>query len=101
MPEKREREEAHLGESKLTTDHEEIRRWAEERGGRPAHVGGTGTDEDPGLLRIEFPGYGTERERLEPISWEAFFRKFDEKGLVFSFQERTREGEISRYWKLV
>ena len=28
-------------ESKTTTDHDEIRRWAEERGGKPATVKGT------------------------------------------------------------
>src|SRR4051794_34732042 len=43
-------------ESKTTTDHDEIRRWAEERGGRPATVEGTeGGGEDAGVLRIDFP----------------------------------------------
>jgi hypothetical protein len=27
-----------------TTDHDEIRRWAQEHGGRPARVRGTGAD---------------------------------------------------------
>jgi len=39
------------GESKSTTDHQEIRRWVEERGGRPARVKETGSDGDPGILR--------------------------------------------------
>jgi len=64
--------------SNATRDHEEIRRWAEERGGKPAHVKRTGSEEDIGVLRIEFPGFGGD-ENLEPISWEDFFAKFDER----------------------
>jgi len=30
------------GETKITTDHDEIRRWVEARGGKPATVKGTG-----------------------------------------------------------
>ena len=34
-----------------TTDHEEIRKWVESRGGCPARVKRTGSDGDPGILR--------------------------------------------------
>ena len=33
-------------ETRTTTDREEIRRWAEEHGGRPARVRGTGDEDD-------------------------------------------------------
>ncbi|MEA2395788.1 MAG: hypothetical protein QOJ82_3679 [Solirubrobacteraceae bacterium] len=84
--------------SKTTTDHEEIRRWVEERGGRPATVKGTGGGDEPGVLRIDF---GDEDESLEPISWEEWFRKFDEEGLAFLYQDRLASGEESRFFKLV
>ncbi|MEA2250234.1 MAG: hypothetical protein QOG70_476 [Solirubrobacteraceae bacterium] len=84
--------------SKTTTDHEEIRRWVEERGGRPATVKGTGDGDEPGVLRIDF---GDEDESLEPISWEEWFRKFDEEGLAFLYQDRLASGEESRFFKLV
>lgn len=87
------------GESRTTTDHDTIRRWAEERGGRPARVRGTGRGEDPGMLRIDLPGYGAE-ESLEEISWEEFFHKFEEKRLAFLYQEeasiRRRRAPASR-----
>jgi hypothetical protein len=86
------------GAAKATTDHEFIRRWAEERGGRPARVKGTGDGGDPGMLRIDFPGYA--EESLEEISWEDWFAKFEEKNLAFLYQERT-DGGISRFFKLV
>jgi hypothetical protein len=88
------------GESKITTDHDQIRRWVEERGGYPASVKATSEDGDPGLLRIDFPGY-SEDESLERISWEDFFEKFEEKDLAFLYQDTIREGEESRFFKFI
>jgi hypothetical protein len=76
------------GESKTTTDHETIRRWVEERGGRPARVKETGSNGDPGILRIDYPGRGD-------------FEAFEENNLAFLYQEETADGEESRFSKLV
>src|SRR5690349_10362464 len=86
--------------SRTTRDHDEIRRWAEERGGKPAHVKSTGSAEDTGILRIDFPGYSGGGS-LEPISWEEFFEKFDERGLALVYQEETAGGQKSNFNKLV
>jgi len=86
--------------SKTTRDREEIRRWAEERGGKPAHVKGTGSGEDVGMLRIDFPGY-TGAESLESITWEEFFEKFGERDLALVYQEETAGGQKSNFNKLV
>lgn len=83
-----------------TTQHGAIRRWAEERGGYPTGVNGTGGGDDPGILRIDFPGYSGE-DSLEKISWDEFFQKFDEKKLAFLYQDKTSGGEISRFYKLI
>jgi hypothetical protein len=83
-----------MAESKTTTDHDEIRRWVEERGGRPAAVTATGSGDDPGILRIDF---GDRDEGLEEISWDEFFRAFDENDLAFLYQD---DGE-SRFNKFV
>ncbi|MEW5792210.1 hypothetical protein RG903_00930 [Thermithiobacillus tepidarius DSM 3134] len=87
-------------ESKITTNHDEIRRWVEQRGGHPARVKGTGKGSDEGLLRIDFPGYSG-GDSLEEISWEDFFDKFEEKELAFLYQDKTAGGEESRFSKLV
>jgi hypothetical protein len=42
--------------STTTTDHDEIRGWVEEHGGKPVTVRGTGDGDDAGVLRIDFPG---------------------------------------------
>jgi hypothetical protein len=86
--------------TKQTTDHDEIRRWVEAHGGRPARVKGTGDGDDPGILRIDFPGRAGEDE-LEPISWDDWFRKFDEENLAFLYQEQKSGGEDSTFFKLV
>ena len=85
-----------MAEAKTTTDHNEIRRWVEERGGFPAGVKGTGDGNDPGLLRIDYPGFSGE-ERLQKISWEEFFTKFDSENLAFLYQDEPD----SRFSKLI
>ncbi len=87
-------------DSKITTDHKTIRHWAEARQGQPATVKSTGSAEHPGLLRIDFPGYSGE-DKLERISWEDFFKKFDEAGLAFLYQDKLKSGETSRFFKFV
>jgi hypothetical protein len=88
-----------MASSKTTADHEEIRQWVEERGGHPAVVRGT-AGRDRGILRIDFPGY-TGSETLEEISWDEFFRNFEESKLAFLYQERTADGRQSRFAKFV
>jgi hypothetical protein len=56
------------GESRRTTDHDTIREWAEERGGRSATVAGTGSEDDPGGLRSDF-----EESEAQSASESRFF----------------------------
>src|SRR5215218_4569556 len=87
-----------MAEAKTTTNHDEIRSWVESRGGHPAAVTETGSGSDPGILRINFdePGGGDD-DRLEEISWDEWFKAFDENNLAFLYQD---EGD-SRFNKLV
>src|SRR5438105_1772672 len=88
------------GSSHTTTNHDEIRKWAEARGGKPATVKRTESDGEAGVLRIDFPGYSGAGS-LEEISWDEFFAKFDEKNLAFLYQDTTSSGEESRFFKFV
>lgn len=89
-----------MSEAKTTTDHDTIRKWAEERGGKPSAVAATHDNDDAGILRIDFPGRGDDNA-LEEISWDEFFEKFDEKHLAFLYQEKTKDGSTSRFFKFV
>ncbi len=87
-------------QAQRTTNHERIRRWVEERGGFPASVSGTGNRGSAGVLRIDYPGYSGQ-DTLKRISWNEFFKKFDESGLVFLYQNKTKTGKPSRFSKFV
>ena len=86
--------------SRPLTDHNEIRSWAEERGAHPACVRGTGDNNDVGMIRLDFPGYSGEG-KLEEISWDEWFDKFDESGLALLVQDETARGQRSNFNKLV
>lgn len=86
-----------MASAHATTDHEEIRRWAEKHGGRPAKVetGGPG-----GILRLDF---GERDPNLEEISWDEFFKIFDDNDLALLIQAEPSEseGHESRFNKFV
>lgn len=86
------------GQSLATRSHEVIRNWAEERNAKPATVPGSEHDGRTGVLRFDFPGYGG--DDLETIGWEKWFEPFDERELVFVFQEQTSDGEQSNFFRL-
>jgi hypothetical protein len=89
-----------MSESRTTTDHDEIRRWVEARGGAPARVKDTGDHGDPGILRVDYPGRGDD-EALEEVSWDEWFDWFEKNNLAFLYQETTADGNESRFSKLI
>ena len=80
-----------MSASLRTTDHDQIRKWVEDRGGRPAKIETRGKG---GILRIDF---GEPDENLQPIDWPEFFAIFDDSELDFLCQD---EGD-SRFNKFV
>jgi hypothetical protein len=86
------------GQTLATRSHAVIQSWAEERGGRPATVPGTERDERPGVLRMVFTQAGS--DRLQEIDWEDWFRSFDERDLVFVYQEVKKDGSQSNFFRL-
>jgi hypothetical protein len=88
--------EDHPGQTLATRSHDVIRRWAEERKAVPSTVPGTEHGATEGVLRFNFPGYGG--DRLQEISWDQFFKTFDERDLVFLFQEHMKAGNQSNFF---
>ncbi len=69
-----------------TTDHNAIRKWAERHGGKPAAVDRTHKGDDVGIIRIMFPKAAqSEHDHLVEISWDEFFREFDERNLALLY----------------
>ena len=88
-----------MSSAKTTTNHEEIRKWVEKRGGHPAVVSATeNNDRAGGLLRIDYdePG-GNNDDRLHRITWNEFFDIFDKNGIAFLYDP---DGD-SRFSKFV
>jgi len=87
--------------ARTLVDHDEIRSWAESRGGKPTAVKGTSRARgDVGMIRLDFPGYSGEG-KLQPIDWDEWFAKFDASNLALVVQDKTSGGEISHFNKLV
>ncbi|MGV1872514.1 hypothetical protein [Agrobacterium rosae] len=81
--------------SETTTNHDTIKKWGEARGGRPSVIR---TNGEGGILRIDF---GDKEEKFEEIGWEEFFTIFEEGRLAFLYQDKTKDGETSRFNKFV
>jgi hypothetical protein len=85
------------GSTLATRDHEVIQKWAEERKAVPATVPGTEHGDHLGVLRLNFPGYGG--DNLQEVSWDEWFKTFDDRKLVFLFQENKADGHQSNFFR--
>lgn len=84
-----------------TTDHDEIRKWVEDRGGHPARVDAKGHKDGGGILRVDFKDPDDSEDTLEPLDWDEFFETFDANELAFLHQDKTADGKVSRFNKFV
>jgi hypothetical protein len=87
-----------MSEAQKTTNHDEIRKWIEQRGGTPTKVRGTEGKDGEGILRVDF---AEPDEKLEPIEWDEFFETFEDRKLAFLHQDKTADGHESRFFKFV
>ena len=85
------------GRSLVTTSHEVIKQWAEARNGVPATVPGTEHGDHLGVLRIDF---GAKNDQLRQVSWDEWFKSFDERRLNFIYQEQRSDGSQSNFFQL-
>jgi hypothetical protein len=84
------------GQTLATRSPEVIRAWAEERDARPV-TATRGDDGRPRTLRFDF---GERSDRLEELSWDEWLAIFEERQLVFIYQERKRDGNQSNFFRL-
>lgn len=85
-----------MADSKVTTDHEEIRQWVEEHDGRPAAVPIQTDRGSRRVVKIYFPDQYV-NDPIEDITWDEFFSQFEEKDLAFIYQD----DEDSRFFRIV
>ncbi|MFD1145571.1 hypothetical protein [Saccharothrix hoggarensis] len=82
--------------SMTTTDHEVIRRWAEQRGARPAALPGHGDHME--VLRLDLPGYGS--HNLRHVGWDEWFAMFDARRMRFVYRQQRSDGSPSNFFRL-
>ncbi len=76
-------------ERTTTKDHAHIEQWAKERGAYPAIFDmKTGQRNSVDVLTFRFKGH--QSENLKEISWEEFFQKFDDYGLLFEHDQQRQ-----------
>lgn len=85
------------GRSLVTTNHEVIKEWAEARDATPATVEGTEHGDHLGVLRFDFGGGS---DNLEHVSWDDWFKTFDDRRLNFIYQEQKSDGSRSNFFQL-
>ncbi len=74
--------------AEATTNHDQIRKWAESKGGKPAAVKRTHQGGDTGIVRIMFPDApNSEHEALTEISWDEFFAQFEQSNLALLYEK--------------
>jgi len=89
------------GQTLATRSPDVIRDWATRRDAIPV-TATRGDDGQPRTLRFDFGGdNGNGRSsRLEEISWDEWLRVFEDRKLVFLYQERRRDGSDSNFFRL-
>lgn len=81
--------------AETTTNHDEIRKWAEQHGGKPAAVDRTHQKGDVGIIRIMFPkAPNSEHGHLLEISWEEFFKEFEDRELALLYDPKSMFSKI-------
>jgi hypothetical protein len=76
--------------AETTTDHNTIKKWAEKHGGKPAAVDRTHKKDDIGIIRVMFPkAPHSEHDNLVEISWDEFFKEFDERKLALLYEAES------------
>lgn len=78
-----------------TTDHDEIRQWAESKGGKPAAVDRTHAKSDTGILRLMFPkSQQAHDDHLVEIGWDEWFEQFEESKLALLYDKDSMFNKI-------
>lgn len=85
------------GQTLATRSHAVIKAWADRRGARPA----TATRGDDGRARTLRMDFGEPTDALETIEWQEWLGVFDERDLVFLYQEEKADGGESNFFRLV
>ncbi len=95
-----------MAQTKVTTNHGEIIRWVQKHKGKPQIAVDPQAGSDLPIIRIDFPGAGVDNflgsdEITRNLSWEEFFRFFDEERLAFIYEDRDKLADPSLAYRFI
>ena len=84
-----------------TGDHDQIRHWAESRGGVPMIIDHPVARADKIGIRIDFPGESHEvlMSETRPATWDEFFQVFEDQRLLLSFDEDPAVDDPTEWYR--
>jgi hypothetical protein len=91
---------------KITTNHQEIQKWAANRGALPALIDHPDGKADRTGLRLNFPGTSDdellpEKTKNQSTSWEQFFHLFDEQNLMFVYDTDPKATDPTQWYSFI
>lgn len=92
--------------SKVTWNHNEIRKWVEKHGGKPAVFDDPSAGADKLGIRIDFKSrenfkFMHDAVEVKEISWKKFFEIFDKRKLAFIYKDKDEPRDITMAYKLI
>jgi uncharacterized lipoprotein len=86
---------------KTTRNHGEIRRWAENLGGKPTIIDHPVARADKLGIRIDFPGetHDVLMSETRPATWEAFFQIFEDQNLLLTYDEEPGGDDPTEWYR--
>ncbi|MGB3183012.1 MAG: hypothetical protein WBB45_16590 [Cyclobacteriaceae bacterium] len=86
-----------MSDTKKTTSHDEIKKWAKEHDASPVKVKSTGGSSGEGLIRLALEGHSKGDDDLEEMTWDEFFKIFDDNNLAMLYDKESN----NNFFKLV
>jgi hypothetical protein len=86
---------------KITGDHNEIKGWAENLGGKPTIIDHPLARADKIGIRIDFPGESHEilMSETRPATWDEFFQVFEDQGLLLSYEDVPKSTDPTEWYR--
>jgi hypothetical protein len=95
-----------MGMEKTTTDHDEIKQWAQRFEGKPQVIESPEAGAEKPALRISFPGekgeisFGHARS-IRDSNWTEFFRIFEDLELAIVYLPEPNPNNLADSYKFV
>lgn len=86
--------------TRITTNHDEIKHWAEDNAGIPVLLPEAQAEGNTSKIYIDFLENGRNNE-MKRIEWDEFFERFDKGNYALEYEDKIKNGVESRNFKFI